>query len=99
MACLDILPRVVEDLFAKRDLQIQLPPPRLSWSFSDEKKTLHVPSPEESAVELISHAIRKRIDGLNPDTCKPGDDDSFFVADLGQVFRQHLLWHQTLPRI
>jgi hypothetical protein len=96
MACLDILPRAVENLFVNREPQIHLPPP---WSFSAEKKILHVLSPEESAWRLISHVIRKRIDGLNPDTCKLGDDDSFFVADLGQVFRQHLLWHRTLPGI
>ena len=27
------------------------------------------------------------------------EDDSFFVADLGEVYRQHARWHKCLPRV
>lgn len=49
--------------------------------------------------QLIGRALMQRIDGIDTDTCGPGDEDAFFVADLGHVYRQHLRWKKTLSRI
>ena len=48
---------------------------------------------------LIGEALEKRIQSIDPDTCDAGEEDSFFVADLGEVYRQHLRWKRTLPRV
>ena len=48
---------------------------------------------------LIANALKARIDGIDHDTCEVGDEDAFFVADLGEVYRQHLRWKLHLPRV
>ncbi|KAF2168936.1 hypothetical protein M409DRAFT_52923 [Zasmidium cellare ATCC 36951] len=49
--------------------------------------------------EMIGAALQKHIDTVDPQDCEPGDEDAFFVADLGEVYRQHMRWKQQLPRI
>jgi ornithine decarboxylase len=48
---------------------------------------------------LIGNALKTRIDDIDHDTCEVGDEDAFFVADLGEVYRQHLRWKLHLPRV
>ncbi|KAK6529725.1 hypothetical protein TWF281_008887 [Arthrobotrys megalospora] len=48
---------------------------------------------------LISNALARRINSINVDNCEAGGEDAFFVADLGEVYRQHLRWKLNLPRI
>ncbi len=48
---------------------------------------------------LIGNALRKRVESIDHDVCEPGDEDSFFVADLGEVYRQHMRWKLNLPRV
>jgi ornithine decarboxylase len=49
--------------------------------------------------ELIGNALRKRIEDIDHEACEPGDEDAFFVADLGEVYRQHMRWKRNLPRV
>lgn len=49
--------------------------------------------------QLIQNALKKRIQSIDEDTCEPGDEDAFFVADLGEVYRQHLRWKMNLKRV
>ena len=51
------------------------------------------------AQSLISEALRERISGINPDECEPGAENTFLVADLGEVMRQNARWKVNLPRI
>ncbi|QDS67583.1 Ornithine decarboxylase [Venturia effusa] len=51
------------------------------------------------AQQLISDALRTRTEDIDHDTCEAGDEDAFFVADLGEVYRQHLRWKRCLPRV
>ncbi|KAM7193827.1 Pyridoxal-dependent decarboxylase, pyridoxal binding domain containing protein [Rhypophila sp. PSN 637] len=53
------------------------------------------PSPKE----LIGAALRERVENIDHEFCEPGDEDTFFVADLGEVYRQHLRWKLNLPRV
>lgn len=53
----------------------------------------------EYSRELIGQALKKRAELINEDTCAPGDEDAFFVADLGQVYRQHARWVKNLNRV
>lgn len=49
--------------------------------------------------KMIGDAFRKRIESIDLDTCQTGSEDSFFVADLGVIYRQHLRWTKVLPRV
>ncbi|KAK9452365.1 pyridoxal-dependent decarboxylase [Limtongia smithiae] len=48
---------------------------------------------------LISRALRNRVNHVDTDSCAPGGEDPFFVADVGEVYRQHLRWGLLLPRV
>ncbi|KAI9671560.1 MAG: Ornithine decarboxylase [Caeruleum heppii] len=48
---------------------------------------------------LVGEALKDRIRTIDHERCDPGDEDSFFVADLGEVYRQHLRWKMNLKRV
>ncbi|GAB7359463.1 hypothetical protein MBLNU230_g6110t1 [Neophaeotheca triangularis] len=54
---------------------------------------------EKVAKEMIGAALQKKIEGVDPDDCEPGEEDAFFVADLGDVYRQHMRWKKHLRRV
>ena len=60
---------------------------------------LSQPNNKNHAGDLISDALRERISGIDPNKCEPGAENTFFVADLGEVFRQFLRWKLWLPRV
>lgn len=62
------------------------------------KEAIHLNN-KNCAQRLISEALRERISGVNPDECEPGVENAFFVADLGEVFRQNVRWKLNLPRV
>lgn len=49
--------------------------------------------------EMIGAALQKHIRGVNPHECEDGEEDAFFVADLGDVYRQHMRWKKNLKRV
>jgi ornithine decarboxylase len=49
--------------------------------------------------QLIGHALKERVQNIDHDTCEAGEEDTFFVADLGEVYRQHMRWKKHLPRV
>jgi ornithine decarboxylase len=51
------------------------------------------------AKEMIGAALQKHVQAVDTDDCEAGDEDAFFVADLGDVYRQHLRWKRHLGRI
>ncbi|ANB13107.1 ornithine decarboxylase SPE1 [Sugiyamaella lignohabitans] len=54
---------------------------------------------ESQSTNLIGNVLREKIQSIDLDTCLSGGEDSFFVADLGVVYRQHVRWIKNLPRI
>jgi ornithine decarboxylase len=48
---------------------------------------------------IIGHALKQRVENIDNDICEAGDEDTFFVADLGEVYRQHMRWKRNLPRV
>ncbi|KAK9237699.1 pyridoxal-dependent decarboxylase [Lipomyces kononenkoae] len=48
---------------------------------------------------LISRALLNRVNQIDSDSCSPGGEDPFFVADIGEVYRQHVRWKLNLPRV
>ncbi|KAL2159620.1 hypothetical protein VTH06DRAFT_2189 [Thermothelomyces fergusii] len=51
------------------------------------------------AKQLIGQALCERVERISHEVCEPGEEDSFYVVDLGEVYRQHLRWKLNLPRI
>ncbi|RDW64839.1 ornithine decarboxylase [Coleophoma cylindrospora] len=49
--------------------------------------------------QMIGAALNERVENIDYDVCEPGDEDAFFVADLGEVYRQHMRWKKNLPRV
>ena len=48
---------------------------------------------------LIQKVLKEQVARINVDTCEPGEEDAFYVADLGEVYRQHLRWKLNLARV
>ncbi|KAI4207548.1 MAG: hypothetical protein LQ346_000480 [Caloplaca aetnensis] len=48
---------------------------------------------------LIQDTLKGRIRDIDTDGCSPGEEDAFFVADMGEVYRQHLRWKMNLKRV
>ena len=48
---------------------------------------------------LVKETLRKRIQEIDHNTCEAGDEDAFFVADLGEVYRHHMQWKTHLKRV
>jgi ornithine decarboxylase len=49
--------------------------------------------------QLIGEALKSRVEAIDHDVCNVGDEDAFFVADLGEVYRQHMRWKKNLARV
>jgi ornithine decarboxylase len=49
--------------------------------------------------QLIGNALKERVQDIDHDTCEAGEEDTFFVADLGEVYRQHMRWKKNLSRV
>ncbi|KAL6849138.1 Ornithine decarboxylase [Amphichorda felina] len=63
---------------------------------------LHKNNTNHAAVDpkqLIGNALHQRVEAIDHELCDAGDEDTFYVADLGDVYRQHLRWKKNLPRI
>ena len=48
---------------------------------------------------LIDFLIQTRLSNLGQNGVSIEDDEPFFVADLGQVIRQHRRWKRHLPDV
>ncbi|KAK6438242.1 Ornithine decarboxylase [Oleoguttula sp. CCFEE 5521] len=48
---------------------------------------------------MISAALQKRVHAVDTDICEAGEEDAFFVADMGEVYRQHMRWKKHLGRV
>lgn len=48
---------------------------------------------------LVKKALTDRIKEIDIDSCEAGEEDAFFVADMGEVYRQHLRWKSNLKRV
>ncbi|MCJ1414987.1 Ornithine decarboxylase [Xylographa parallela] len=72
-------------------------------STSLNRSLLNKNSPQKDGVKcsegLVKDALKERINVIDTDTCEAGEEDAFFVADMGDVFRQHLRWKMNLKRV
>lgn len=80
------------------------PTEEYKFTYQDYKSvepTLGTPDNNGAALskQLKGEALKSRVEAVDPDTCDVGDEDAFFVADLGEVYRQHLRWKKNLGRV
>lgn len=56
-------------------------------------------SKQIAAKALIKETLRQQIAQIDTDVCEPDEENAFYVADLGEVYRQHMRWKTNLPRV
>lgn len=49
--------------------------------------------------QLVGEALKKHVRDIDHESCEAGEEDAFFVADMGEVYRQHLRWKMNLKRV
>jgi len=52
-----------------------------------------------AARDLVFEILKKRVQSINVDECRAGEEDAFYVADMGEIYRQHLRWKMNLGRV
>lgn len=72
------------------------PSPEVSASNAFKQR---LEAPHEQAHAQIFHALKERIEAINEETCEPGDENSFFVCDVGEINRLYQNWQSELPGI
>ncbi|KAH9845350.1 Ornithine decarboxylase [Teratosphaeria destructans] len=75
---------------------VNYPVKPLSYLESGEENVHHG---AKIAKEMIGAALQKHIQGIDPHDCEAGEEDAFFVADVGDVYRQHMRWKKRLARV
>ncbi|CAI1532070.1 hypothetical protein SEUBUCD646_0K00470 [Saccharomyces eubayanus] len=55
--------------------------------------------PHDQSHSEIFQALKTRIGKINNETCDPGEENSFFICDLGEIKRLYYNWVKELPRI
>ena len=53
----------------------------------------------DNTSDLVVDTLKERIVGIDSKVCEAGEEDAFFVADMGEVYRQHLRWKMNLKRV
>lgn len=59
----------------------------------------YVQNGAEAGRALAKETLRQRVESIDTDACEAGQEDAFFVADMGDVYRQHLRWKKKLKRV
>lgn len=54
---------------------------------------------QQTSKRLVGQALKGRVAGIDENTCEAGEEDAFFVADVGEVYRQHMRWKANLKRV
>ncbi|KAG0225624.1 hypothetical protein BGW42_004204 [Actinomortierella wolfii] len=57
------------------------------------------PALPEVDTRSIGEMLQSRLASMDPEMDDAEADNAFYVADLGEVYRQHLRWKSLLPRI
>lgn len=52
-----------------------------------------------TAKDLVMDVLKKRAAEVDVDRCDAGEEDAFYVADMGDVYRQHMRWKMNLGRV
>lgn len=82
---------------------VQYAPLTLNSDLTDVKCTALETQPHHhgprASKNIIQEALKERVENIDPDVCLAGEEDAFFVADMGHVYRQHMRWKKNLKRV
>ena len=53
----------------------------------------------DASRDFVLGVLKGRAASVDVHSCVPGAEDPFYVADLGEVYRQHLRWKLKLRRV
>ncbi|SCU77602.1 LAMI_0A01706g1_1 [Lachancea mirantina] len=67
------------------------------WKKKDADETIQ--NSMDDAQEQIFLGLKQRVQAINQETCEAGDENSFFLCDIGEVHRLWAQWKQRLPRV
>jgi len=73
--------------------------PKLTLDTDHGVNAVSLPRASAAAKQLVLDVLRKRVADIDVATCEPGEEDAFYVADLGEVYRQHLRWKLNMSRV
>lgn len=62
-------------------------------------ETQHHHHGPRASKDTVKEALKARVGSVNTDVCLAGEEDAFFVADMGHVYRQHMRWKKNLKRV
>jgi len=51
------------------------------------------------SILTVEEILKSHLLSLDLDNCETETDNAFFVADLGEIYRQHFRWKTNLPRV
>ena len=71
----------------------------ISFNENQSRSSFKASYGKELGIKLTKDVLRERIKRIDTDTCAPGEEDAFFVVDMGEVYRQHLRWKMNLKRV
>ncbi len=75
--------------------------------YSEDQSTIDIfPTKHENGAggrelsrKITTYLMKERIKKFKVETSDAGEGDAFFVADMGDVYRQHMRWKMNLPRV
>ncbi|KAL9938132.1 hypothetical protein V8E36_002755 [Tilletia maclaganii] len=47
----------------------------------------------------VTSQLRQVLDNIDVDECEVNGENAFFIADLSEIYRQHVRWVKALPRV
>lgn len=72
---------------------------RLIQKAAPANKLEYINNGAEAGRVLAQDTLKQRVGSIDTDACEAGQEDPFFVADMGEVYRQHLRWKMKLKRV
>ena len=89
MACSDILTEQPYDITDNCN--------KYNCTIPSHENETHAPGLASKA--LIRKVLKEQVTNIDVNTCEAGGEDAFYVADLGEVYRQHMRWKTNLGRV
>lgn len=73
--------------------------PRLETDVMPSRRYSLAGAGQHAAKEKILAIMTDRVNNIDPTTCELDGASTFFVGDLGEVYRQNQRWKINLPKV
>ncbi|KAH8693716.1 ornithine decarboxylase [Talaromyces proteolyticus] len=91
----------VDDIYTTSNYHPHTKDPTLVTPYSTDHgvKPICLPRGQVAPKEMILEQLRLRVARVDAACCEPGEEDAFYVADMGEIYRQHMRWKMNLSRV